>query len=514
MQSIDSCRLVSPAICGREAETISNSDFDVLYSIEAMQGTAKMNETQAHQPDPTDTDTSYNHTEPAHTPTERVGPPKIPSARRRIIVKFNDKAKLPIGSFSAADLKPEIARALDPAMLFKKMPCTPTDAQIEDLISRAEASDPAYTPPNLLTYRQIIIPESIQDALWLRLLRSVNIVQYAYLHSGPVLPPSPEEPFNPQTHMQTYLEPAPTGIDARFAHTVNGGDGAGQNLTDIEWGWDITHSDLLGNNFETTLIGLTNEPNHGTQVLGVIASQNNHELLLGVTPELASIRLVGQFHANEDDPQGDPDYFSAEVILCALLKMQPGEVLLLEAQSTKNRPLESEPMVFDLIKLATTVGIVVVAAAGNADTDRDLDITPPGVVNIFDTVVRDSGAIIVASAVPDMSNNWIRRWDGCFGQRIDCFAQGEVVVTLSAFGGLSTVFNKNSSAAAIIAGAALAIQGVAQQRYGHRLKPLEIRELLKANHNTQSANHLADGIGVMPDLRAIIEALPAAWASG
>lgn len=44
---------------------------------------------------------------------------------------------------------------------------------------------------------------------------------------------------------QGYLGPAPAGIDARFAWTVAGGDGAGASLIDVEQGWNWNHADLV-----------------------------------------------------------------------------------------------------------------------------------------------------------------------------------------------------------------------------------------------------------------------------
>ena len=43
---------------------------------------------------------------------------------------------------------------------------------------------------------------------------------------------------------QDYLDAAPTGIDARYAWTFAGGDGAGQRVVDMERGWTFNHEDL------------------------------------------------------------------------------------------------------------------------------------------------------------------------------------------------------------------------------------------------------------------------------
>src|SRR5205085_3874840 len=44
---------------------------------------------------------------------------------------------------------------------------------------------------------------------------------------------------------QGYLDPAPLGIDARYAWTVAGGRGENVRICDIEYSWNLTHNDLL-----------------------------------------------------------------------------------------------------------------------------------------------------------------------------------------------------------------------------------------------------------------------------
>jgi hypothetical protein len=99
-----------------------------------------------------------------------------------------------------------------------------------------------------------------------------------------------------------------------------------------------------------------------------------------------------------------------------------------------------------------------------------------------------------------------------FGTRVDCYAWGENVATLTStqFAPFGTKrhtdqFNGTSSAAAIIAGAALAVQGVAIARTGMRLNALQMRQILSDPiTGTKSFNFPKAGIGVMPDLRKII----------
>jgi hypothetical protein len=62
--------------------------------------------------------------------------------------------------------------------------------------------------------------------------------------------------------------------------------------------------------------------------------------------------------------------------------MRFGEVLLLEAQTSLwgyvRVPVEIEPAAFDVIRLATALGIVVVQAGGNGGVDLDTVVNPAG----------------------------------------------------------------------------------------------------------------------------------------
>jgi len=67
-------------------------------------------------------------------------------------------------------------------------------------------------------------------------------------------------------------------------------------------------------------------------------------------------------------------------------------------------------------------------------------------------------------------------------------------------------FNGTSSASPIVTGAALAVQGLAQANLGKRFSPWQLRVLLSDPANgTPSQNPPVDRIGVMPNLRAIID---------
>ena len=290
------------------------------------------------------------------------------------------------------------------------------------------------------------------------------------------------------------------------AWDLKGGDGAGQALVDVEQGWNLEHEDL--DPLKTSLLwGLSETTHyHGTSVLGIIAATDNDLGIVGIAPAVASLRCSSQW-----DPSGRWDTCAA--VLNALEAMAFGDVLLLEVQSALTgyyeMPAECDDDVFDLVRLATALGIVVVEAAGNGGEDLDaVEVSGSGF--IFDRAVRDSGAIIVGAATA--SDPHTRYATSCHGSRVDCFAWGEKVVTLSTdtAGTADTLydeeFGETSAAAAIIAGVALIIQGLAEAAFTHRLSPGQVRAVLSdPDTGTALDGDVIDEIGVMPDLRRIID---------
>jgi serine protease len=122
---------------------------------------------------------------------------------------------------------------------------------------------------------------------------------------------------------------------------------------------------------------------------------------------------------------------------------------------------------------------------------------------------RDSGAIIVAAATSGAPHT--RLAYSTFGPRIDCYAWGENVDTLSSSdtGATTTYtgfFSGTSSASPIVAGAALALQGVCQANQQFRLSPRQMRTLLSDSViNTPPSPAETTAMGVLPNLRAIID---------
>jgi len=355
-------------------------------------------------------------------------------------------------------------------------------------------------------YVAIPVPKGASADDIVRQLNALNEVEIAYLEGGPT-PPPVNAADDPRSGNEGYLDAAPGGIDARWAWDL--ADGTGIGFVDMERGWLLNHEDLVAAGI-TLISGLNQDfPGHGTAVLGEVAAVDNQIGGIGIAPG-CSARVVSQWRTATN-------YGTAAAILSAVDVMSPGDVLLLEAQTAQgglnNVPVEVEAAVFDAISHATSQGIVVVEAAGNGSHDLDTFTDSAGkrVLNRSSSDFKDSGAIMVGAASSAAPHS--RLGFSNFGSRIDCFAWGENIDTTgdgwqgNSTTAYTTSFGGTSGASPIVTGAALLLQSwrrtAKKQVYG----PASIRLLLSnSGINTPSADPPNDRIGVMPDLRAIIEA--------
>ncbi|WP_425091760.1 S8 family serine peptidase [Tropicimonas sp. S265A] len=332
-------------------------------------------------------------------------------------------------------------------------------------------------------------------------------VRRAYPHIRPDDPAA--NPNNdPYAVQQGYLDAAPEGLDARWAWTQPDSCGAGVAVTDLEQGWLLTHEDLQ--NAAPTLIfndNLASSFDHGCAVLGVMVATDNTVGVIGMAPDAGPVRCTSHW----DSALGSG--FIADAALAAVAVMNPGDVMLLEVQ-TNFRPSELVDDVFDAVRLASALGIIVCSAAGNGNANLDT-ATSGGqtVLNPTSPAFRDSGAIMVGAAESALPHD--RDPNSCFGARVDCYAWGDGVVT-TGYGTLdpgtgvdseyANDFQNTSAATPQVAGAALILQGMHEATTGGRLSPSQMRAILSnPATGTPQGPGLAGNIGVMPDLRAIIE---------
>jgi len=432
----------------------------------------------------------------------------------RVVVKFQDYVELSYED----DIATQIGRLQNgsyqllekqfPGIAFKRLYETLEPERIRALINQATELDPTYRPPNLLGYFVVDCPPSINPDELTKALSSWKNVENAYVEGGPT-PPPVDANDDPRSPNQGYLDPAPEGIDARYAWTFPGGDGAGIQFVDMERGWTLNHEDLVAAGI--TLISGINKDyfGHGTSVLGEVAAVDNTLGCIGIASKLASVRVVSQWRTAAT-------YNTADAILSAIATLNFGDVLLLEAQTSSfgfiKVPVEIEPAIFDTIRLGTALGVVIVEAAGNGGNDLDT-VTGAGGKQIFNRSSSDfidSGAIIVGAA--SSISPHVRLGFSSYGSRIDCYAWGENIDTTGNGGkgnltnSYTSFFGGTSGASPIVTGAALIVQGLAEASVGYRFSPRQLRAILSNPAiGTLSNNPAVDRIGVMPNLRAIID---------
>ncbi len=464
--------------------------------------------------------------------------PKPKPRSPRIIVKFKPEADLPckdnahrcLGGANASFWN-KMTDEYGP-MSLRRLFTRVAPERIRELTLKAAHISPGYVAPDFLKYFVVNCPPGAKPEALAKVFRKWKIVEKAYT-SLPFSVACPvdvgDEMINDDYYnKQRYLQAAPEGVDAFYVWPkpggggFKGGSGEGQRLLDIEYGWRLDHEDLKAHKIARPI----NDPNstdalyrdHGTRVLGVIAAGDNDRGCLGIVPEIKTIEVAYVEDRGE----------IADAAMEAISKLTFGDVLLIELQVAFNlpnqtviaAPVEVQDDVFEQLELACNLGIVVIEPVGNQVNPpaENLDrIETAGRGGILSRILdrnggdsagfRDSGAIMVTGAAPNLVGNAHSRYPLCnWGSRVDCYAQGYEVVTcdttdLNPTTAYTGDFWGSSSASAIIAGVALAVQGLAENNIGVRYGPAELRSILSnPSTGTPSVN---DEIRVMPDLRKI-----------
>lgn len=391
-------------------------------------------------------------------------------------------------------------------------------AKLRELEARAQQSE---LPPlrSLTAYWRVDLRgqvDRMEEVV--KALSAVPEVDRAYPEipgGDPVVNPA-DDTYNAQ---QDYLDPAPLGIDARWAWTQPSGEGSGIAVIDMEQGWFLNHEDYTAK-APTVVTGDNRDGiggyvgNHGTAVLGEMIGDDNNRGIVGIAPSAGPVNCASHFDAGT----GTSGH-AADAIVGALGSLSAGDVLVIEFQTTGavfGAPAEYVDENFDAIRLASALGIVVFEAAGNGS--NNLDTLANGGLQILNPAspdFRESGAIIVGAAVDTVPHD--RAGFSSFGARVNCFGWGQNVVTCG-YGDLddgggdgdesyTSVFNGTSSATPIVAGAGLVVQGMMEANTsGVRLSPQQMRLMLSdPATGTPQGGGVAGNIGVMPNLRAIIE---------
>lgn len=385
--------------------------------------------------------------------------------------------------------------------------------EINQTVTKTQLAD-------LNNYYLLNITDPVEARNLVNELNGYSQVEIAYVApvpevAGDISPPTPD-----YSTSQSYLRVAPGGIDADFAHTQPGGDGAGVRIIDIEIGWHETHEDLDAAASAFVLLdNSTIDANHGTAVIGALIGGDNGYGVTGVSPG-AEIGMISVSTRT-----------TAEAILLAGDYLSAGDIVLIELhapgphfdfQSQENQAgyvcMEYFQAEFDAIQYLWAQGIIVVEAAGNGGEDYD-DIAIYG--QVFDTTYRNSHAIIVGAGAPPSGFFGVDRSRlsfSCYGERVNLQGYGQEVVT-TGYGDLfnpggdvnqryTATFSGTSSASPIVAGSVASVQGAFLATYSIAVAGDVIRDLLVSTGSVQ-AGDLSTHIGPRPDLSAALTALSA-----
>jgi hypothetical protein len=416
----------------------------------------------------------------------------------------------------------------------------------QHLRSEAAALPPSANAPDLSVYYRVQAPDERLDELAVK-LRSHDLVEAAYVKPAGEPPATaaatldvesinqmlPHEddapPISPDFNVrQIYLDPAPTGIDARYAATQPGGRGTNVNVIDCEWSWNFSHEDLTANQGGVVVGAAGGDDNHGTAVQGEIGGDLNGFGIIGIAPD--ALFRAASFNTMP----------TAAVIRQAANLLRPGDIILLEIHRPGPRAtgvgqqgfiaIEWWPDDFDAIRYASSRGVIVIEAAGNGAENLDDPIYntrpagfPASWTNPFRRSNRDSGAILVGAGAPPPGTHG-RNWGpdrsrldfSNFGASIDAQGWGREV-TSTGYGDLqgganhnlwyTDTFSGTSSASPIVVGAVACVQGILRNRGRIPLSPARVRDLLRSTGSPQQdapGRPATQRIGNRPNLRQLI----------
>jgi|GEM_PF-1673721 len=346
-----------------------------------------------------------------------------------------------------------------------------------------------------------------------QVLQSMRIIESVDIESLDQPPPPPRDilPTTPDLEsLQGYLGNNP-GLGVNHLKSL-GADGSGIRYSDCEYGYNPAHEDLADadlTDYSRAAIHpdvyTRNWHDHGTAAIGITMAQDNGYGVTGIAP-----KCEGYFYS-EWTTLGYDRYNS---VSDAVLNSRTGDIILLEMQTTGDGdtafvPAEYNSTIWNLSKIATDAGIIVVAAAGNGNQNLD--------DSFYQSYMSrgDSGAIIVGAGSSDTTH--IKISFSTYGSRVDLQAWGENVMT-TGYGSYAKYgddenqsyasdFSGTSSASASAAGAAVLLQSYAKNNLNTLFTPEEMRVHLKAYSHQQrdsegnigSAIALNLAVGELPD---------------
>ncbi len=444
-------------------------------------------------------------------------------ASHRVTVKFREGSgfRLQNGELSAlkaaevALFQKALGELKIPPSSVRRLFTRPPEALDAERLEGQRQSGKRLADLNL--YYIIDLPQGVSAASIASKLNQLDSVEFAEPRRLPSPPPA--DPTPDSTSKQGYKDDPPRGIGVPGHDKVRGGDGAGMRAVDIEYSWRVDHEDLnLPRDRIRPIPGCEPEDpfgsDHGTAVLGEVIGARNAYGVTGIAP------ATFFFLVPANCTSGTGGYLLENAIETAASLLEPGDVIILEQQTgacggacgrdqVGCGPVEAEQSVFDAIQRATSLGRIVVEAAGNGRVDLD----GPACHKAFDREVRDSGAIVVGAG---SAAEHARLSFSSYGSRADVQAWGDEVTTTGYGDAFSPSdeqrrythqFGGTSSATPIVSSAVLSINGVRRACGLAPALPAEMRLVLSST-GTPQANAETGHIGPLPNIRAALAAMP------
>ena len=408
---------------------------------------------------------------PSAKKPQREDPNKAPQVRPRIVIKFRDEVNLPyhkgaervLNELGLAPWKNIVEAAPDATL--EPVSVSVPEERVRELVNTARQRTSSYRPGNFFSFFALAATPGSDLQAVLRELKSWSIVENAYIDRGPSTPPAVNAGDDPRSAYQGYLSAAPIGIDAHYAWLWPGGDGEDRRFVDLVRlavrtrgpGGAGHHADIGREHF------LRRVPRHVCPWRRMRGRQHRRRDWYYSEPRIDSRGV-------RDARRGHLQY---RLMQCSMPSRSWRPEMC--CSSNHNFPTKA-PSWWDFFPGTRRAMFLPPSrwpprsaswSWRRLETEATIRYyTLEGVGHIFDPasdVFRDSGAIMVGAATSLTPHERTNSSD--HGARIDCYAWGENIDSATSYAdgvtdNYDSSFGGTSGASAIIAGAALAIQGI------------------------------------------------------
>ena len=406
-----------------------------------------------------------------------------------------------------------------------------SEAELDTLRANGEART-GRPLPDLNNYMRLELPPGQEAVEAVQLYAALDSVEGAFLIPKPtpladvddyVTPGSVSG--NPITDpYQRYLDPAPAGVDARWAWDGIHGSGSGMRICDVEYDYNASHNDLPTVTFVGDPKDSPYSDDHGTAVLSIMGGKANSWGVKGIAYG------ASYYFAAAKTTTGGYDVGNG-VIEC-MNALNAGDVIIIEQQaagpnfnSSNNSqfglvPVEWYKPWYDDIVTAVANGMIVVEAGGNGSQNLDSsDYTSGNGGHHPFKSENDSGALIVGAGKPPAFGALARSAENfsSYGSTVDIQGWGSDLVS-AGYGDLypggsspdtaqrnlwfRRSFGGTSGASPIVAASAAIVQANYKAKNGSAAPPADLKTLLRDTGTPQTGTKT---IGPLPNLRKAIE---------